>query len=254
MSLRGAIRGPQTAFSWLTILPVPEPAGPFDRSLGGAAIGSTPLVGCVLGAIAAAAAIGLDHTELPVLLCGLLIVGLLAVLTRGMHLDGLADTADGLGCYGPPARVHQVMHSGSTGPFGAATLVIVMGAQAVGYGTLMQESNWAAFIFVGFVSRVATVIGCRISLPPAAESKFGGLTAATQRLTIPFWVLGALAVGFAVGPELPVPGVIAAVVVTVFAWLFSAHCAQRFGGMNGDVLGALIELSTLIALCVVLAG
>lgn len=253
MSLRGAIRGPQTAFSWLTVLPVPAPSGPFDRALGGAAIGSTPMIGGVLGALVAAAAFGLGHTDLPVLLCGLLIVGLLALLTRGMHLDGLSDTADGLGCYGPPARVHEVMHSGSAGPFGAATLAIVLAAQAVGYGALMEQNNWAAFIFVVFVSRVAPVIGCRITLPPAENSKFGGLTAGTQRLTIPFWVLGAIVAGYAVDPELPIPGAFAAVVVAVFAWLFSHHCAQRFGGINGDVLGALIEFSALIALCGVLA-
>ncbi len=254
MSLHGAIRGPQTAFSWLTVLPVSSPPGPFDRALGGAAIGSTPMVGGVLGALVAAAAYGLSFTELPVLLCGLLIGGLLAVLTRGIHLDGLSDTADGLGCYGPPERVHEVMHSGSTGPFGAATLVIVLGAQAAGYGALMEQSNWAAFIFVVFVSRVAPVIGCRITLPPAEKSKFGELTAGTQRLTIPFWVLGAIVVGFAVDPELPIPGAFTAVVIAIFAWWFSRHCSQRFGGINGDVLGALVELSALIAVCGVLVG
>lgn len=56
MNLRRALRGPRTALSWLTILPVAEPPGPFDRALGGAVIRSTPLVGAVLGGIAAAAA------------------------------------------------------------------------------------------------------------------------------------------------------------------------------------------------------
>jgi adenosylcobinamide-GDP ribazoletransferase len=252
MSLRRAIRGPHTALSWLTILPVPEPAGPFDRALGGAVIGSIPLVGAVLGGIAATVALGLSYTDLPLLFSGLLIVGLLAVLTRGMHLDGLSDTADGLGCFGPPEKVHEVMHSGSAGPFGAATLAIVLGAQAVGFGALIQDKNWAAIVFVVFVSRVAPVIGCRITLHATEKSKFGALTAGTQRLTIPFWVMGAVVVGFAVDPELPIPGAVTAVVVAACAWVFTAHCSRRFDGVNGDVLGALIELSTVIALCGVL--
>lgn len=254
MSLHRALRGPQTALSWLTILPVAEPPGPFDRALGGAVIGSTPLVGAVLGGIAAAAAFGLSFTDLPGLMLGLLIVGLLAVLTRGMHLDGLADTADGLGCFGPPERVHEVMHSGSTGPFGAATLVLVMAAQATGYGALIEQGNWAAIVFVVFLSRVAPVIGCRITLHATEKSKFGALTAGTQRLTIPFWVMGAVVAGFTIEPVPPIPGAFTAVVVAAFAWAFTAHCSRRFDGVNGDVLGALVELSALIALCGMLIG
>jgi len=253
MNLRAAFRGPQTALSWLTILPVPTPKGPFDRALGGAVIGSTPLVGAVLGVITAAIAVGLGATELPPLLAGLLVVGAIAILTRGMHLDGLSDTADGLGCFGSPERVHKVMHSGSAGPFGAATLVVVLGAQAAGYGALIQQNDWAAIIFVLFVSRVAPVIGCRVNLSPTEESKFGALTAGTQRLTVVFWALGAIVAGYAVDTGLPLPGVFSAMAVVVFAWWFSFHCSRRFAGINGDVLGALVELSALIAICGLLA-
>jgi adenosylcobinamide-GDP ribazoletransferase len=249
VNVRAAFRGPQTAISWLTILPIPAPKGPFDRALGGAAIGSAPLVGALLGVITAAIAVGLGHTELPPLLAGLLTVGVIAILTRGMHLDGLSDTADGLGCFGSPERVHKVMHSGSAGPFGAATLVLVLVAQAVGYGTLIEQKDWAAIVFVLFASRVAPVVGCRVNLSATEESKFGALTAGTQRLTVVFWALGAVAVGYMVDPALPLPGVFSAVAVVAFSWWFSFHCSRRFAGINGDVLGALIELSALIAIC-----
>ena len=78
---------------------------------------SVPAIGAALGAASAGLAFGLAQTDLPALTAGVLIVVLLGVATRGMHLDGLADTADGLGCYGPPDRVTEVMRSGTVGDF-----------------------------------------------------------------------------------------------------------------------------------------
>ncbi|MGW9267174.1 adenosylcobinamide-GDP ribazoletransferase [Gordonia terrae] len=254
-------RALRTAFSWMTIAPVGghEASAAPDRSLGAAVMASVPVVGAVLGAGSAIAALGLSHTGLPTLLIGVLVVVLLATLTRGMHLDGLADTADGLGCYGPPERATEVMRSGTVGPFGVATLVLVLAVQSTGFAALADESRWYDLAFAIALGRLGAVIGTRRSLDPAHRNGFGALVAGTQHTSIAAWLLVALiatvplglsANGFD-GGHLEVAAVVQgfAVVlgVAAVAWWFTRHCSRRMGGMTGDVLGATIELGVALA-------
>ncbi|MGV9671991.1 MULTISPECIES: adenosylcobinamide-GDP ribazoletransferase [unclassified Gordonia (in: high G+C Gram-positive bacteria)] len=253
-------RGVVVAFSWLTVLPVPHrwtPSDP-DRATGRAVMAAVPVVGVALGALVTALAWGLSHTDAPPALIGILVAAALALLTRGMHVDGLADTADGLGCYGPPERVAEVMRSGSVGPFGVVTLIVVIATEIIGYATLTTERRWWELAFAITLGRVAAVIATRRSLPPAHANGFGSMVAGTGRLSVAMWsiialgaavVIGGLATesaGFSAASATRL-GVTTLVALAV-TWVFSAHCARRMGGITGDVLGAVIEIGTAITL------
>src|SRR5699024_6859724 len=94
-TVRDALDGLRMSAGTLTAVPVP--GAQVDRAVGGGAMAGASLVGAVLGLAAAAVVVAASLLGLPGLLAGLLAVGSLALLTRGLHLDGLADLADGLG-------------------------------------------------------------------------------------------------------------------------------------------------------------
>ncbi|WLP90342.1 adenosylcobinamide-GDP ribazoletransferase [Gordonia sp. NB41Y] len=246
------------AFSWLTVVPIPRRLtdGEFDRTLGAGVMATVPVVGAFLGTVAALAAWGLSATDLPGAMVSVLVVILLAVGTRGMHVDGVADTADGLGCYGPPERVTEVMRSGSVGPFGAATVAAILAVDAIGFATLAGAQRWLELGLAVAVGRLAAVVATRWSLSPAHDNGFGALVVGTQKMSVAVWTLlfvvaAALVGGFGAHDWFDTAGAIRAVVVVgvvvAAMWLFTRHCARRMGGITGDVIGAAIELGTTIA-------
>ncbi|GAA0630197.1 adenosylcobinamide-GDP ribazoletransferase [Kutzneria viridogrisea] len=243
------MRGLRLALSWLTVLPVPAPE--VDGRSGARAISWAPVVGLLLGGLASGLLLGLGLLGAPPLLAGLLVVAALALLTRGMHLDGLADTADGLGCYGPPERALAVMKDGGAGPFAVVTLILVLGVQATG----MSADRWGALLLAVTTGRIAFTWCCRRGVPAARPTGLGALVADTQPLAIPVsWTLAALGGAWFAVPGHPWLGPVAVLLATGVPVLLVHHARRRFGGVTGDVLGAACELGTTVVLVVCSLG
>ncbi len=232
------------ALSWLTV--VPAGRHDVDRTVAGRAIAAAPVIGLLLGLPAAAMVSLLDRTGMPGLLAGLITVGLLALATRGMHLDGLADTADGLGSYGPPDRALAVMREGGAGPFGVVSLVIVLGAQATAFGALGGHRWWAVVLAI-VAGRVAFAACCVRGVPAARPDGLGALVAGTQHVAVPVaWLAGLLVAGVFVDRDYVWLGPVAVLVAALVTAGFIAHVRRRLGGITGDVLGAACEVATTI--------
>lgn len=250
--------GLRLAVGTLTVVPVGELA-PTTRRIGGWSMALAPLAALPLGLLVALLC-WLGHwAALPSLLTGALVVGALAVGTRAMHLDGLADTVDGIGAGWDRERALRIMRTGDAGPMGVAALVIVALIQVATLATLVTlDRGWLLAGTAVLVSRSAATIGCLRGLPAAEGSRLGALVAGTvPRSVAAVSVLAGTAAlsGAAQGAGLPWwQGAAAMLALSlVVAWLLRT-AVRVFGGISGDVLGAAIELGLSAILIVLVVG
>lgn len=261
------VRAVAMIISWMTVIPL-RVRGTVDRRSAGRAIACLPAAGLVVGGLAAGVAFLLDRAGASPLLSAALVVAGLAILTRGMHLDGLADTVDALASYKPPAEARRIMREGSVGPLGAAALALVSVVEVAAYTQLIAAGAFGALLAVGVVSRCLPVLLCRRSIPAASKDGFGALVAATQgpvsmtanvAISLAAAALAGASIAAASGRVVFADAGAGATALAIglcavicgVAWLFTAalgrHVVRRLEGISGDVLGTAIALGAAIS-------
>jgi adenosylcobinamide-GDP ribazoletransferase len=250
----------RVAISLFTAIPAGV-SGVLDDDVAARAILWLPAIGLLLGGIGAGVmlAVGRLNGGGPGRLLGAaLAVAVIAVLTGGLHLDGLADTADGLGSRRPAAEALTIMRRSDIGPMGVGALVFVLLIQVTAVAAIPRLPLAAAALVLAEVTgRVSVVLAT--SSPAARPGGFGALvadrtTAAERALTV--GVLGcavaaaALTAGglTASGPTLAARGLAATFAGLLAGWLLQRTARRRLGGTTGDVFGAILQVSAVTVL------
>jgi adenosylcobinamide-GDP ribazoletransferase len=253
--------GLRLSVTLLTVIPVRGSATEPNRDTAAAAMAWAPAVGLLLGGVAATVLVVADHPlgTGPLTAAGLA-VATLALLTRGLHLDGLADLADGLGSGQPAIRALDIMRRSDIGPFGIVTLVLTLviqvgalaHAEAAGGGR-----GPVALIAAAVTGRLALTWACRRGVAAARREGLGALVAGTVRPAVAVGItlivlataVSVVSTGFT-GFILP----LAVVAGLAAAFVLQRHAVRRLGGITGDVLGALIETAATVTLVVAAMG
>jgi len=232
------VDGARLALTTLTVLPLRP--GRIDRATAGVAMTLAPAVGALLGLALAGILALLELAGTPNLVAAGVTVAAGALLTRGLHLDGLADTADALGSYRRSEEALEIMKKPDIGPFGVAAIALTLLIQTAAVAALTPWVLVAAYA----AGRLGVTLACRRGVPPARTTGLGALVAGT--VPAPVAILLTLAVGAGAAAWWPGPVAVAAAVAVVLLLLRQA--TRRFGGITGDVIGASVELATTVTL------
>jgi adenosylcobinamide-GDP ribazoletransferase len=237
----------RAALSLLTIIPVRfGPEEPTEADLASARY-AFPVIGAAIGLALALLSAALSAARTEAILASFLLVAAWAAISGGLHLDGLADSSDGLFLSGDADRRLGAMRDPHVGSFAILAMILVILGKWAALTTLIGRRRALALLGAAAVSRTLTLVAA--GLAPYARRQGTGRTIveATTVVDALWAVVAALAIGALLGGEI---GLVASAAALLVAWGLSHLATQKLGGVTGDILGAVVELGELVYLVV----
>jgi cobalamin synthase len=241
----------RAAIGFLTVVPV---GGALRSAPGRNALLAFPFVGFAVGGAAAAVAWG--GAELWTVAVGAaLAVAADLLLTGALHVDAVADAADGLASRRPADEALRIMREPTVGAVGAAAAALTLLLRFAWIAALAAEGLWWLIPAAPACGRAAMVVALAAGGPPERGSLASGLGGAASPAAAGAAVLAAIALSSlagaagagATGAAL---GVAAALAATAVAVAGARAWQRRFAAMSGDGAGALGTLAELAAFAV----
>ncbi len=228
------------AIQFLTVFPVSCNCA--QRDLGRSTF-FFPLVGLFLGGVMVLVNRALSAVFPPVPVMVLIVIAMLAV-SGGLHMDGLADTADGFFSARPRERILEIMKDSRTGAMGVMAIVSVFCLKIAALLSVPIGLRGSTLLLMPLAGRCAVVI--EMAALPYARSGggLGRVFAENKSHLDVFYAVAILAIAgyWAMGRA----GLAAAGSVVALTLVFSFWCRGKIGGFTGDTLGAACELAELV--------
>jgi adenosylcobinamide-GDP ribazoletransferase len=206
-----------------------------------------PLVGAALGGVVGGMAVALALV-VPALLAAALAVGLELCLTGALHVDGLADSADGLAGRDQEHAL-EIMRDHSLGTYGASALTLDLLAKTVALAALAEHAEILSIVAAFTVARAAPLL-LGATLPYARPGPGTGRLLAERlraRHAVAGIALAAVLAALAIGPWFGAAALLCLIAITA---LVGALARRRLRGVTGDVMGAALELTATLTVAV----
>lgn len=236
------------ALRFLTILPIPggwtRQDGRFERC----ALWF-PIVGIIIGAMLAGTAI-ITQAIFPPAVSVIIIVGVSIFVSGGLHLDGVADTADGMFSSKPTAKILSIMKDSRIGTMGTLALILFLGLKTASLIAIPSKELWRVVFLMTLNGRTILLLGICWGHPIPNTTGLGKLFMEEHSLlkALPLLVAPIIVAIALQG----VAGAISYGLVFFTAGAILLWATKRLGGINGDILGTMCEtaeLFTVLTLC-----
>jgi len=234
------------ALQFLTSIPVSLRREPAPGQLG-RAVAYFPAVGLVIGIVLAALCWLLSFILSPEIVNILLVIALV-IITGALHLDGFADTCDGVAGHKPVEERWKVMRDSRTGAFGVVGIVLLLLAKYISLDNVPLEIVLPVLVFMPVVSRWAMVYAI-FAFPPARLEGLGAsFKSGTRWPQFAIATIITFAVAAALFPLFSFLGFVLIAGIWIIATLLSFYFKHKFAGLTGDTYGAINEISEVMAL------
>jgi len=236
------MRGFLLLVQFMTRIPIPKVE--YDKKELGKAMKFFPVIGLIMGLILYGSFIGLSGAIEEKILIAILLLLIEIVLTGALHLDGLADTFDGIFSYRSKSRMLEIMKDSRVGTNGVLALVIHFMLKTVLIWISIEKFP-SILVIMPMISRFESVLNATFGKVARPSGSGRVYIDNTKQGDFIFSLVFTAIVTFAV---MQVKGIIILGITSLLAYYFCFLMNKKIGGVTGDTLGAVLELTGVITL------
>lgn len=222
------------ALTFLTRLYIPNRYEMSEKDFAGS-VWFYPIIGLVMGGLLSLIYLGLLYvTDAPNLLSLLLVISYL-LISGGLHLDGLADSFDGLFSGRDKARIFEIMSDSRIGSFGVIGLILYFITMFIA----LQYANWGIVLLFPLIGKGSILVSAGIS----EYAKEKGMGKIIVDATTPAQLVFAVLLSFIIGALVNFKSILPIAITYLFVVIMTKAIHKKLSGITGDIMGMTVEVS-----------